>query len=108
VGNFLLRSGHDFMVVFRAGTKAAKTLGNVPIFQSNRKGIVMRKIIKCPKCGKDAQGSGGVSCWCDKDWCTGQRCGADHLAENFECPACGANGQTPEANAYYARYAPKD
>ena len=65
------------------------------------------KIIKCPKCGQDAKADGRVSCFCDKDFCVGQRCGADSLAENYEC-ACGASGITPEAESYYARHMSKD
>lgn len=48
--------------------------------------------IKCPKCGKDANVDGKVSCLCDLDFCEGQRCGADkflniinvHIAEARE------------------------
>lgn len=68
----------------------------------------MAKTIKCPKCGADAKAWGRVLCWCDKDFCNGQRCGADDLAEEFECEACGEKGTTPEAKSYRAMYAPKD
>lgn len=68
----------------------------------------MTQTIECPKCGEEANAWGRVSCWCDKDFCTGQRCGADDLAEQFECKACGASGTTPKAERYYAIHTPKD
>jgi hypothetical protein len=73
----------------------------------SREGDMPAKTIECPKCGSDAKAYGRVSCWCDKDFCNGQRCGADELAEDYEC-ACGSSGTTPEAEAYYARHMPKD
>lgn len=70
----------------------------------------MSKKIACPHCGSDADTSGTVSCWCDKDFCTGQRCGADDMAANYTCtnPNCISTGQTPEAANYYDRHYPKD
>lgn len=66
--------------------------------------------IKCPKCGDIAHASGIVFCWCDKDFCTGQRCGADELSREYKCqnPKCGATGTPPETEAYYSMYMPKD
>lgn len=57
--------------------------------------------IKCPKCGKDANVDGKVSCLCDLDFCEGQRCGADKLFEHYKCPYCGSEGTPPETEAYY-------
>lgn len=61
---------------------------------------------KCPKCGSDTILSGSVSCWCDKDFCTGQRCGADKLYANYECTNdnCKDKGTPPVTDAYYRRH----
>ena len=68
----------------------------------------MPKTIKCPECGSDAATSGVVRCWCDKDFCSGQRCGANELAADYTCtnPNCKSTGKTPEAAAYYKHYSP--
>lgn len=68
----------------------------------------MSEELKCPKCGSDTELSGVVHCWCDKDYCTGQRCGADELSSTYKCKSCGATGTPPNTEAYYRRYAPKD
>lgn len=70
----------------------------------------MENQIACPKCGGAAKTSGAVSCWCDKDFCTGQRCGANDLKKEYACtnPDCMSTGTTPEAENYYARHMPKD
>lgn len=60
----------------------------------------MDTTINCPKCGAKASTSGNASCFCDKDNCFGQRCGANDIPENYSCE-CGASGITPEAEAYY-------
>lgn len=60
----------------------------------------MDRIVKCPNCGKEANASGSVSCWCDRDFCEGQRCGADRLFAEYECPFCGSKGTPPETLAY--------
>jgi len=63
------------------------------------------KIIECPSCGAEARTSGTVSCLCDKDNCIGQRCGANDIAENFNCPQCKESGITPEAKKYIEYHA---
>lgn len=58
------------------------------------------QLIKCPECGADAQASGQVNCLCDKDFCMGQRCGADDLSREFSCAKCGAHGVPPDTKHY--------
>lgn len=60
--------------------------------------------IQCPNCGKDAATDGVVRCMCDKDFCLGNRCGANELAATYKCASCGAQGTTPEADAYRKRF----
>ncbi|MEY8199438.1 MAG: hypothetical protein RPS47_09375 [Colwellia sp.] len=62
------------------------------------------KTIKCPGCGKDAQATGSVSCLCDRDYCSGQRCHADNLRSRYECDNCGANGTPPNTMSYMERH----
>ena len=64
----------------------------------------MKDFIKCPKCGSDAKCFGRVSCLCDKDFCLGQRCGADKLFSNYTCEKCGYSGTPPETQNYYDKY----
>lgn len=61
---------------------------------------------KCPDCGSDVELSGSVSCWCDKDHCIGQRCGADELLDNYTCtnPKCGKTGTPEKTKHYYERH----
>lgn len=70
----------------------------------------MDKEFKCPNCGSDTKLSGSVSCWCDKDFCMGQRCGADDLFNAYKClnTNCGTTGVPPDTEAYYKRHMPKD
>lgn len=64
---------------------------------------VMTNTMKCPKCGTEATMFGSVSCWCDKDFCSGQRCGADDLFSDYSCPN-GHSGTPPDTMAYYNRH----
>jgi len=64
----------------------------------------MQKTIKCPSCGEQASAFGRVSCMCDKDFCRGQRCGANDLANEYHCQSCGSKGPTPEAKKYLDYY----
>ncbi len=70
----------------------------------------MPNALNCPKCGSATILSGRVSCWCDKDFCSGQRCGANDLADNYACTnkECEATGTPPETSAYYSRHSPKN
>lgn len=68
----------------------------------------MMKTIKCPNCNEEAELSGRVSCWCDKDFCNGQRCGADRLYAHYKCSHCGAEGEPEDTKNYYSRHMPKD
>jgi len=61
----------------------------------------MNQDVKCTNCGKDAQGSGSVSCWCDRDNCTGQRCSAHRLSDHFKCSHCNTEGTPKETMNYY-------
>lgn len=66
----------------------------------------MKNKFKCPKCEENTILSGSVSCWCDKDFCTGQRCGANKLYNDYTCTnkKCKATGTPPETEAYYKRH----
>ncbi len=66
----------------------------------------MKNTMKCPKCGQDANLSGRVSCWCNKDHCMGQRCGSDELFATYQCSndTCGATGTPPDTEAYRQRH----
>jgi hypothetical protein len=59
--------------------------------------------MKCPQCDHEVILSGSVPCLCDKDFCTGQRCGANDLFYNYRCPACEATG-TPEDTQNYINH----
>jgi hypothetical protein len=59
--------------------------------------------MKCPICGGEAALSGGVSCWCDKDFCMGQRCSANDLHAKYSCTN-GHGGTPSETQAYYERH----
>ncbi|GIC75613.1 hypothetical protein FMO003_10390 [Moritella sp. F3] len=61
----------------------------------------MDQLIKCTTCDSEAQGSGHVSCLCDKDHCSGQRCAANSLSKEFKC-SCGATGM-PEQTLNYMK-----
>ena len=65
---------------------------------------------KCPKCGSKVLFSGNVLCWCDKDFCSGQRCGADKLYRDYTCQNenCKHTATPPETENYYYRHRPKD
>jgi hypothetical protein len=67
----------------------------------------MSRQVTCPACGAAATGSGSIFCMCDKDFCTGQRCGSNDLFRSYEC-ACGSSGTPPETEQYYAVHGPKD
>ncbi|UMM04344.1 hypothetical protein MKR81_07055 [Vibrio campbellii] len=67
----------------------------------------MKQIVKCTKCGADAEGFGTVSCWCDKDHCLGQRCAAGDLSASFKCSHCGSEGTPAETTRYRERHANK-
>lgn len=66
--------------------------------------------LKCPLCNSEVEFSGSVLCWCDKDNCTGQRCGANELFKNYTCKNenCKHSGTPPETENYYHRFRPKD
>lgn len=70
----------------------------------------MSNEFKCQKCGSDTELSGCVRCWCDKDFCMGQRCGADYLHAHYKCKNkdCRATGTPPDTESYYQRHMPKD
>lgn len=69
------------------------------INQINNKGVEMKS---CPKCGSDVELSGTVNCLCDKDFCGGQRCGANNLRRHYKCTNsdCGDEGTPPETMSY--------
>lgn len=58
---------------------------------------------KCPKCGSGVHALKSASCFCDKDFCMGQRCGANDIVDKYRCrnTDCSHEGTTPEAEAYY-------
>ncbi len=66
--------------------------------------------MKCPKCGSDVEFYGKVECWCDKDFCFGQRCGADQLYAYYKCknPDCKHEGIPKDTEDYMNRHMPKD
>lgn len=66
----------------------------------------MKNKIKCPKCGHEAECSGGVSCWCDRDFCFGQRCRANELYSKYKCSYCGSEGTPIETQQYYEYHTP--
>lgn len=57
---------------------------------------------KCPDCGSSVTYSGNVNCLCDKDFCFGQRCGANELFRKYTCTNddCNKTGM-PEDTANY-------
>lgn len=59
---------------------------------------------KCPKCGAEMNEMGMVHCLCDKDFCTGDRCGANELHAEDVCPKCGYSEVPQETEDYRARY----
>jgi len=63
-------------------------------------------MMQCPECKSDVTLSGSVTCWCDKNYCAGQRCGADKLFRKYKCknPDCGREGTPDLTNAYYERH----
>ncbi|MFY4742276.1 hypothetical protein ACOTVT_02830 [Aliarcobacter butzleri] len=65
---------------------------------------------KCPKCASEVTYSGIVKCWCDKDFCNGQRCGADELSERYTCnnKDCMHSDKPYETKMYYSIHSPKD
>lgn len=64
------------------------------------------KII-CPKCHKEADADGSVSCMCDLDFCGGERCGADKLYGHYKCPYCKSEGTPPETLEYMRNHVEK-
>jgi|GEM_PF-3469878 len=45
----------------------------------------------CPKCKKNDDVEVnviGVSCLCDRDFCVGQRCGANDMVKSYKCKSC--------------------
>lgn len=67
----------------------------------------MSQTIKCPKCGSEAALlEKGIMCWCDKDYCNGENCGASELYEKFKCTnqTCGHTGTPPDTVAYHKRH----
>ena len=66
----------------------------------------MNKEYKCPKCNADTILSGSVSCWCDKDFCSGQRCGADKLYLDYKCTndKCKDKGTPSDTEEYMVRH----
>lgn len=45
----------------------------------------------CPKCKQNDDvkvHSKGVNCLCDRDFCVGQRCGANDMVESYKCKRC--------------------
>lgn len=61
---------------------------------------------KCPDCGSPVILKGSVTCWCDRDFCHGQRCGADKLFADYTCTnkECGKTGTPDKTEAYYERH----
>jgi len=61
---------------------------------------------KCPKCGSEVVLFGHVNCLCDKDFCFGQRCGADKLFSFYECTneKCKDKGTPPDTLSYMQRH----
>ena len=62
---------------------------------------------KCPVCQSPIKLSGRVACWCNKDYCHGQRCGADKLSAHYECTdeLCKASGVPLDTQEYKEKYA---
>lgn len=58
----------------------------------------------CPKCNTPMTEIGIVHCLCDKDFCEGQRCGANELHAEDVCPKCGHHEIPIETQNYYERY----
>ncbi len=63
----------------------------------------MTKAISCPDCGNKVETSGKVECLCEKDWCSGHRCGAKYIPRDYSCE-CGSNGITAIAKQYIERH----
>lgn len=61
---------------------------------------------KCPDCNSSVTLSGSVTCWCDKDQCVGQRCGASQLFAKYTCDntECKKTGTPEKTMAYYKRH----
>lgn len=63
----------------------------------------------CPECGSKVSLTGAVGCLCDKDFCGGQRCGANKLHHRFKCQneKCGLEGTPRDTKIYYNVYGDK-
>lgn len=61
---------------------------------------------KCEKCDWPLSFSGVVNCLCDKDYCGGQRCGANELHRRYKCsnPDCDNEGTPGETLSYMKRH----
>jgi hypothetical protein len=58
----------------------------------------------CANCGKKAIPV-NPTCLCDRDFCSGQRCGADLIVEYYKCQECGwTSERTEEGQQYIERY----
>ena len=63
--------------------------------------------IKCEKCGSSVRPTRFATCLCDKDFCTGQRCGANDMIASYVCenPDCKfEKDTTDEYMNYMARH----
>lgn len=63
----------------------------------------MDQKVTCTNCGSEAQGSGNISCLCDKSNCSGQRCAANFLSKVFKC-SCGATGIPKQTLNYMQKH----
>lgn len=63
----------------------------------------MPKTIKCESCGEDAIEI-NPKCLCDKDFCMGQRCGADEIIDHYKCLKCGWTSEQSKEGRQYMEY----
>jgi hypothetical protein len=67
----------------------------------------MKAISSCPNSPSHRVFAVLQSCWCDKDWCIGQRCGANEIVAHYKCSTCSwQSEQTQESKLYKQHYAP--
>jgi hypothetical protein len=59
---------------------------------------------KCPKCNNNLTPI-NARCICSKDFCMGQRCGANETIDHYKCLKCEyVSEQTPEGKNYFDKY----
>ncbi len=62
---------------------------------------------ECPKCKSELRPI-MVRCICSKDFCSGQRCGANETIDKFVCSKCDFQSeQTEEGKYYFEKYVNK-